>query len=76
MPAFALSFADMHLSPALGTRLAPRGRRGFQRDDFFGRLAFGFFEAFFIRLNFGTLRMNSGCRVRNLPTDRTDFAFR
>ena len=74
--AFALSFADMHLSPTFGARLTPSGRSRLHRDHFFRRLPLGFFESLFVRLNLGTLRVNPSRRVGNLPADRTDFALR
>ena len=74
--AFALSLADMHLSPALRTGLSPRGRSRVEYHRLVRFLRLQLFHPLFIRLRLSTLRMNSRDRIRNLATNRANFACR
>lgn len=74
--ALALSFADMHLSSALRTRLSPRGRGRIHHRRFVRLLGLQLFHPLFVGLRLGTLRMHARRRIRNLATNRADFSRR
>ena len=72
--ALALSLPDMHLSAALRTGLSPRGRGRIHHNRLVRFLRLDLLHPLLVGLSFGTLRMDSRRRIRDLTTDRTQFA--